>query len=104
MVHLMRADAFLGRAKQECGHQPLAERDMRALEQRSDRDRELLAAGIALIPAGARLKRRRFAERAAMAADLAIGPEVAFEPSAGGDVVTENAVVQLVRHGSAPNL
>ena len=46
-VALMGADALLGRANEMEGRQPLAEGDMRTLEHGPDRDRELLAAGVA---------------------------------------------------------
>jgi hypothetical protein len=47
-LKLERRDAFLRGAEQGERHEPLAERKMRILEDRSDRDGELLMAVVAL--------------------------------------------------------
>jgi len=69
-VHLMRGHSLFARAHQECGHQPLVERDVATLEHGSDHDRELAAAflGVALELSGARLNRRGVVHRAAVPA------------------------------------
>ena len=72
----MSAHSFLAGADEKCRHQPLIERDVVAFEERPDRNRELLAAGVALIPAETRADRRSFADDAAMTADRAIRPEL----------------------------
>jgi len=48
-VKLIGAEGFLGRAQQEQRHEPFGNRDMRALQDRSDRHAELLPAGAAKI-------------------------------------------------------
>src|SRR5712692_10521297 len=48
-LNLKRADALFGTAKQIPRNQPLSERNVRILENRPDRDRELLFALRALI-------------------------------------------------------
>ena len=59
-MQLTGAHAFFAGADEEGGHQPLVEWDMRALEQGSDCNGELLAACVALIPAGAGADACRF--------------------------------------------
>src|SRR5260221_8775153 len=95
-VYLMRAHAFLAGAHQEGRHQPFVERDMRALKQRTDCNRKLLAACVALIPAGTGADGRSFAEGAAMTADRAIGPKLSFKPFAGLGFVLKGFVVEFV--------
>jgi hypothetical protein len=77
-MHLMGGDAFLASANQEGSHKPLVERKVRALEQRSGHDRELLAAltFVALIEARAALKSRGVIHGAAMATYRLIGPQM----------------------------
>src|SRR6266550_519493 len=57
-MQLVGAHALLARTEQVEGEQPLVQRDVRSLEDRSDRDRVLLAAGRALVQlAGSGLER-----------------------------------------------
>src|SRR5258708_6916776 len=51
---LQRAHAFLARHHQMRSGKPLVQRNVAALVQRADRDGERLAAGVALVQAGAR--------------------------------------------------
>ena len=95
-VHLMRAHPLLAGAQQERRHQPLVKRDMRALKEGADRDRELLAARIALIPAGPRADRRRFAYGAAMAANRIAVPQLSLKPLARLGFVVERSVGELI--------
>jgi hypothetical protein len=77
-MHLMRRHSLFGSREQEQRGQPFRQRDFGALENRLDGDRELLAAGVALINAGAVLFARQLghviASRAAVRAYRAIRP------------------------------
>jgi len=73
---------------------------MRALEQRSDCNRELAAAfgGVALIKAGTRFNRGGIVYRTTVSANWTIGPKVAFEPLTSFSFVVESFVLQLICH------
>src|SRR5262245_28148622 len=78
-MQLVSRDAFLRGAQQVIGEKPFMERDMRALEYGSNRHREWLAAGLALVDALAGAVRRglqlsRGFKCAAVRANRAIGP------------------------------
>ncbi len=75
---------------------------MRTLEHRADHNRELLAAGIALVEAVAALNRRGILHDAAMAANRALWPKQAFQPFSGLGGVLKELLIQRVRHGLSP--
>ena len=79
----MRAHAFFGGGEQIHCLKPDMERDFRPLHNGTDRDGELLAAGIALETAGAMFLAEHpgyaFAEGAAMRALRAIWPDAFLE-------------------------
>src|SRR6267142_1093225 len=81
-LQLKRRDAFLCRADQGECHEPLAQRQMRILEDRSDGDAELLVAVVAFVDAVAvrlTMKLGGVAHRAAVRADGAIRPHDALD-------------------------
>src|SRR6185437_7506173 len=98
-VHLVRRNALLGGAEQEGSHKPFVERHMGALEQRSDHDRELLTAGIALVVARTGGDSGCLGDCAAIAADRALRPEMAFEPGSGFVGILENRILEFCGHG-----
>src|SRR5260221_4340067 len=86
-----------------CG-KPLVQRNLAALIQRANRDRERLAAGIALIEAVAMtlaLHECGVIHSAAMRADRAIRPELPFKPLASLGFVIKDRLRQ-VTHGLFP--
>ena len=94
-LDLLGGDAFLAGGKEVRSKNPLAERDLGALKNGSDRDAELLAAIVALKQAfamGLTFKPCRV-DRAAMRANRIAGPKLIFEMGAGRIVV----VVSLIR-------
>jgi hypothetical protein len=102
-VHLMARHAFL-RSGQEVGSQePLMQRDLGALENGSDRYRELLAAAVALVHARAMplaLKLRDLLRLAAMLADRAMRPALSFQMLAGYVLVSEDRGSDVEGHGA----
>src|SRR5258705_3404502 len=100
----MGRNALLGRAKQESGHQPLVEGNMRTLEHRADLNRELLAASVALVVALTPRDRRGLVHDATVTARAAIGPKQGFQPCARLVSVVENLVIQLACHWKSPYL
>ena len=89
-VELVSGDALLARRHQVERLQPLVQRDLAALHDRALGDGEVLAAFLlgAAIHAGL-LGLVGVVDRAAVRADRAIGPEQAFQESAGRVVVAE---------------
>src|SRR5207302_2050385 len=92
--------------QQEQGGQPFRERELAALENGLDRHRELLAAGVALVDAGAvglALKLGHvLGGNAAVRADWAMGPNPSLKPFAGEVIILENRVLQVGGHGGRP--
>src|ERR1700751_4531275 len=74
-------------------------RDLAALHDRSDRDGELLAAGVALETTRTMFLAEHpgdtFAERAAVRAFRAVWPDASLKPFAGQIVVLEGRVVEV---------
>jgi hypothetical protein len=102
-VDLMGANPLLGGGHQEQRGQPLAERQLGALENGLNGNRELLATIVALVHASAVrvATERRSVNRAAMRADRTFRPDAGFKPLAGGGVVLEDRVLENGReHGS----
>src|SRR5208283_26319 len=103
----MGADALLRGHEQIGGIEPLVERDMAALEQSADRDRELLAALIAHVEASAGRCAAYFRgpiKDAAMRARATIDPQFRLKPFAGLVCVLEDWVVEICVHGRIPVL
>ena len=99
-LDLLGGDAFLAGGKEVRSKNPLAERDLGALKNGSDRDAELLAAIVALKQAfavGLTFKPCRV-DRAAMRANRTAGPKLIFEMGAGRIVVVVNLVCEIEFH------
>src|ERR1700730_1085168 len=100
----MCAHSLLASADYERGHQPLIQRNVTAFEKGSDRDRKLLAARIALVPADAGGDRGRCFKHSAMRANGTVWPKLRFEPFAGFGFVLKCRVVEFVQHEPHPGL
>src|SRR5579875_2779021 len=84
--------AFLGRAKQMNSREPISHCDMAGLKDRSDLDREFLAAGVAFIGADTISFAAELAglpDHATMRADWAIGPKPRLDIGISGSFVIE---------------
>jgi hypothetical protein len=95
-MDLMGADALLGARHQEQSGEPLCQGELRALKHSLDRDRELFAAIVALIHAGAvRLTTEpRSGQGAAMRTDRAFRPDPSLKPLTGLGFVLEDRVLE----------
>ncbi len=104
-MELVRRDALLARVHQVVGQHPLVQRDVRTLEHRPDRHRELTMAVVALKQALA--VRGTFKARdlhgAAVRAGRAVGPAHAFQMSASRVLVVEDGVREI-NHSPSPRL
>jgi hypothetical protein len=92
-MQLVRANPFLGRAKQIDRLQPQPHWDVTILENGSDLHRELLAAVVALVksyPGAFAAHLRDAISRAAVRANRTIGPQPSLNPSIGGGLVLES--------------
>jgi hypothetical protein len=96
-VQLMRTHAFLGRGHQMERQNPLVQRDVRALKQRADRHRELLAAVAAVErPSSIALAFKALhVGRAAVRAPRTIGPAQLFQMLAGVVFVVKDRIGQV---------
>ena len=94
-MDLHRAHAFLARHHQVRCSEPLVQRNVAALVQGADRDREWLATGVALVKARAMrlaIQEGRLIDNAAMRADPTVGPNPGFQPLAGLGLVMEDRI------------
>lgn len=94
-LKLFAADTFLARAHQVSGIQPFVQRDMAALIDRANHYREVFAAIVALMKAGAMaftLKARDVLGRAAVWANRAIGPADRLKVFAGFGFIGEDRI------------
>src|SRR4051812_19052343 len=95
-VQLVRRHALFARDHKLKRQNPLVQRDVRSLEDRSYRDGELLSTAFALPQARALFlaaQSIRRADQAAMRADRTIGPKLRFKPFAGGFGIVKNRIV-----------
>ena len=104
-VQLVCRNAFLGRTHEVRRQKPLMQRDMGALVKRTDAHGELLAAGIAVMPAGTHglaLEGRHSFELAAIGAEHAIGPALLFEVVAGCVFVVKDRIGEIAHDYAFP--
>ncbi len=100
---LVAGNTLLAGAHQESGLEPHVQLDMAALENRADRDAALLAAGVALIKAGAggiAAHQLHPAFHLAMRADGAVRPNDALKLRVGGGFVLEVGGIENAGHRS----
>jgi hypothetical protein len=102
-AHLMRAHALLGRRHKTEREQPLIERNLAVLEDRTDRNREGFGAVVALMDAGTGRLTCQLGDlvhAATMRADRTIGPMQRLKVFAGCVGVGEDRVAKV--HGRSP--
>jgi len=105
-VELVGRHAFLARCHEVKGQKPLVQGNVRPLENRADRDRELTLAGIAVVKPGTmRLARNRACPFGftTMGAESAFGPTQGFKVFPGCVLVVKNRI-KKVGHGRVPKL
>src|SRR6202021_1964847 len=93
-----RADTLLARGHEKERGKPFRQRELGTLKHRPDRDRELLAALVALVEASAMLLalklRHLIGGGAAVRADRTIRPDPCLKPLAGLAFAVESGVAE----------